>query len=218
MRNLLSILALAATIPACTFDAGGADADSVTPLRATLGHRAFLDLAGDSRVGVTATGPDGASMPDVTPTVTGGRAVLRSTEDGFVVVEYMNVKLADVEVPAGTFGARPITLTDLSLRLGTQVDIDGDWAPSGLSVTGAGTGDVLLDWSMLLEDGSHYQLATQKLAHAPFDVAVSVDDYGRLTATAWMSADGKLRTFADRVTLSDLSLAVVAERPGVSSR
>jgi hypothetical protein len=157
-------------------------------------------------------------MPAVTPVVTGGDAVLRSTDDGFVVVEKLRIKLADIEVPPGTFGNKPLKLTDVALRLGTQIDVDGDWAPSGVSVTGTGTGDLLLDWSLVLEDGTPYPLATQKLTEAPFDVSVGVDDYGRLVAAVWMSAGGKLRTFEDTVTLSDLSLAVVAARPGVSSR
>jgi hypothetical protein len=211
MRNLLSILALAVAIPACSYDTGGADPNA-TPLRSELGHRAFLDLARDSRIGVTATGPDGARMPDVNPTVTGGRAVLRSTEDGFLIVEDLDVKLADVTVPAGTFGDKPVKLTDLVLRLGTQIDIDGDWAPTGMSVSGEGTGDLLLDWSWILDDGTIYPLATQKLKSAPFQVQVREDAAGGLSAAVWMVQPGELRKFADRVTISDLSLAVVAAR------
>ena len=85
-------------------------------------------------------------------------------------------------------------------------------------MAGSGTGDLLLDWSLVLDDGSPYQLATQKLAERPFQVAVREDATGRLTAAVTMSADGMLRQFANSVTLRDLSLAVIAARPGVSSR
>lgn len=217
MRKLFPILALAAAIPACTFDAGGADADVANPLRANLARRAFLDLGNDSRVGVTATDPSGQPLPDVQPTVTGGRAVLRATDDGFVIVEDLDVKLADVTVQCEP-GAKPIHLTDLALRLGTQVDADGDWSPDGMTVAGEGSGDLLLDWSWLLDDGTIYPLATQKLSHAPFSLQIGQDDHGQLTAAVWMKQDGDLRTIADQVTLSDLSMAVVAVRPGLSTR
>jgi hypothetical protein len=210
MRNLLVTLALAAAIPACTYDATGVDPNK-TPLRQELGKRAFLDLGSDSRIGVTAIGPDGQVMKNVAPPVTGGRAVLRSTEDGFLVVEDLDVKLADVDVPAQDFG-KPIHLTDLVLRLGTQIDVDGDWDANGLAVTGEGTADILLDWSWRLDDGSLYPLATQKLSGAQFDVTAHDDGAGHLGAAVWMVKPGELRNFADRVMLRDLSVSVVAQR------
>ena len=164
---------------------------------------------------VTATGADGAPVEGVTPTITGGSAVLRATADGQLLVEDLDVTLDDIVVPAGELGPAPLHLTDVSLHLGTQIAVDAAWAPSGESVAGSGTGDLLLDWSLVLDDGSPYQLATQKLAERPFQVAVREDATGKLTAAVTMSADGELRQFADRVTLSDLSLAVVAIRPGV---
>jgi hypothetical protein len=210
MRNLLLTLTLAAAIPACTYDASGVDPNQ-TPLRQELGKRAFLDLGTDSRIGVTAIGPDGQAMKNVAPPVTGGRAVLRSTDDGFLVVEDLDVKLGDVDVPAQDFG-KPIHLTDLVLRLGTQIDVDGDWDPNGLAVDGEGTADLLLDWSWRLDDGSIYPLATQKLSKAQFEVSAHDDGTGRLTAAVWMVKPGELRKYADRVTLRDLSVAVMAQR------
>ncbi|HTJ42290.1 MAG TPA: hypothetical protein VL463_09370 [Kofleriaceae bacterium] len=210
MRNVLATTLFAAALSACAYDAGGVDPNA-TPLRSELGKRAFLDLGADSRIGVTAVGPDGHVMPGVAPAVNGGRAVLRSTDDGFVVVEDLDIKLADVDVPADTFG-KPIHLTNLVLRLGTQIDVDGDWADSGMSVTGTGKADLLLDWAWRLDDGSIYPLATQKLKDATFDVSARELDDGRLTAAVWMTKPGELRNFADRVMLRDLSLAVVAQR------
>ena len=211
MRNLLLTSVLAAAIlPACAYDSAGVDPNA-TPIRTELGKRAFLDLGSDSHIGVTAIGPDGQVMPNVAPHVTGGRAVLRSTEDGFLIVEDLAVKLADVDVPADAFG-KVIHLTDLSLRLGTQIDVDGDWDADGRYVTGEGTADLLLDWSWKLDDGTIYPLATQKLQNAQFDTSVREDATGGLTAAVWMTKPGELRNFADRVTLRDLSLAVVATR------
>jgi hypothetical protein len=218
MRKILLALALASVASACAFDSGGATPDTAEPLWRDLGHRAFLDLDPSSRIGVTATGPDGAPLEGVAPTITGGAAVLRATDDGTLLVEDLDVTLDDVIVPAGALGTVPIHLTDVSLHLGTQIAVDATWSPTGESVAGSGTGDLLLDWSLVLDDGSPYQLATQKLAERPFQVAVREDATGRLTAAVTMSADGELRQFADSVTLRDLSLAVIAARPGVSSR
>ena len=215
MRKLIPVLALAAAIPACTFDGSGSDPRD--PLRENLTHRAFLDLGASSRIGVTATGPDGQLMPEVAPAVTGGRAVLRATPDGVVIVEDLDVRLADVTVPCAN-GGRPVHLTDLALRLGTQVDADGNWSADGMSVAGDGTGDLLLDWSWVLDDGTIYPLATEKLSRAPFSLHIAQDDAGQLTAAVWMKQDGDLRTIADQVTLSNLSMAVVAVRPGLSTR
>jgi hypothetical protein len=211
MRKIITTLALAAAVPACAYDASGVDPDA-TPLRTALGKRAFLDLGTDSRVGVTAIGPDGKVMQNVAPDVTGGRAVLRSTEDGFLIVEDLDVKLADVTVPPMTFG-QPIHLTDVRLRLGTQIDEDGDWAPSGTYVTGEGKADLLLDWSWALDNGTIYPLATQKLSGALFETAVRMDDAGNLRADVWMTQPGEVKRIADTVTLSDLSMAVVAATP-----
>jgi hypothetical protein len=212
MRTLLLTATLAAaTIPACAYDGAGVDPNA-TPIRDTLGKRAFLDLGrADSHIGVTAIGPDGQVMPNVAPTVTGGRAVLRSTSDGFLIVEDLDVKLADADVPADAFG-KVIHLTDLQLRLGTQIDVDGDWSPDGMSVGGEGTADLLLDWSWRLDDGTIYPLATQKLQNAQFDTSVREDAAGGLNAAVWMTKPGELRNFADRVTLRDLSMAIVAAR------
>jgi len=218
MRKLFIALALATVVPACAFDSGGATTDSAEPLWRDLGHRAFLDLDPSSRIGVTATGPEGAPVEGVSPTITGGAAVLRATPDGTLLVEDLDVTLDDIVVPAGELGPAPIHLTDVSLHLGTQIAVDATWSPTGQSVAGSGTGDLLLDWSLVLDDGSPYQLATQKLAERPFQVAVREDDTGRLTAAITMSADGELRSFAGAVTLRDLTMAVVAARPGVSSR
>src|SRR5262249_28668483 len=104
----------------------------------------------------------------------------------------------------------PIHLTDVRLRLGTQIDEDGDWAPSGTYVHGEGKADLLLDWSWVLDNGTVYPLATQKLSGALFETAVREDAGGTLRADVWMTQPGEVKRIADTVTLADLSLAVVA--------
>jgi hypothetical protein len=80
-------------------------------------------------------------------------------------------------------------------------------------VTGSGKADLLLDWSWLLDNGTIYPLATQKLAGSLFETAVREDDAGNLHADVWMTQPGTVKQIAGTVTLSDLSLAIVATTP-----
>lgn len=212
MRTSLIVLAALGVVPACAYDAGGMDPATSTPLRRELGHRAMLDLRADSQVAVSASTQAGP-LDGVSPQIVGGRAVLRATEDGVLLVEDLDVALADVVVPAGTIGDDALHLTDVSLHLGTQIASTGDWADD--SVIGVGDADLLLDWSLVLPDGTPYQLATQKLRDQMFTVVVDRADDGALTAHVMTSAAGELRTFANRVTLSDLEVDVVAGRAAV---
>ncbi len=157
-----------------------------------------------------AASTDRGPLDGVSPRVVGGRAVLRATDDGVVLVEDLDVTLDDVIVPPGTVGTAPLHLTEVVLHLGTQIAAVGDWSDD--SVVGRGRADLLLDWSLVLPDGTPYPLATQKLRDQMFTVVVDRTAAGALTAHVLTSAAGELRTFADRVTLSDLEVEVVANR------
>jgi hypothetical protein len=209
MRSILALTLLAAAVPACAYDGAGIDEATANPLRRDLGHRAFLDLSTTSQIAVSAS-TDRGPLDGVSPTVVGGRAVLRATAEGVLLVEDLDVALDDVIVPPGTVGAAPLHLTEVVLRLGTQIAATGDWRDD--SVVGAGAADLLLDWSLVLPDGTPYPLATQKLSDQMFTVVVDRTATGALTAHVMTSAAGTLRTFANRVTLSDLQVEVVANR------
>ncbi|MCE9577673.1 MAG: hypothetical protein K8W52_31270 [Deltaproteobacteria bacterium] len=209
MRPIFAAVLLAAVVPACAYDGAGLEGTTANPLRHDLGHRAFLDLTADSQVAVSAS-TDHGPLDGVSPKVVGGRAVLRATDDGVVLVEDLDVALDDVVVPPGTIGTAPLHLTEVVLHLGTQIAAEGDWSEH--SVIGAGAADLLLDWSLVLPDGTPYPLATQKLRDQMFTVVVDRTDSGAITAHVMTSATGELRTFADRVTLSDLQVEVVANR------
>lgn len=209
MYKLPLLLSLASlSLAACAFEDDGLVSDS---LETQLHQRVFLDLAPSSTVGVVATDADGNPMPYVEPRVTGGRAVLRTTEDGWLLVEDLDVQLADVVIPPGAIGDDAVTLTEVGLHLGTQLAAEPYWAGDGDGAWGSGDADLLLDWSMVTSQGDVYPLATQLLGDAEFTVAVRRDEDGTLHAEVDTAIPGEVHRLTGLVTLSDLSIAVDAE-------
>lgn len=201
---LLASLALGA----CTFDGSGPGADE--DLEAQLQSRVFLDLAPSSRVGVCAFDADGNELPYVEPTVIGGRAVFRTTEDGWLLVEDLEVELADVTIPPGELGPEPIELVDVRLRLGTQLAAQPFWSGDGEAAWGSGDADLLLDWSWLTPDDGVYPLATQKLGAADFTVSVARAPDGNLSAQVATAVPGEVHRLNGLVVFEDLSVSVDA--------
>lgn len=209
--SLLAITALALGAGACTFDSAGADGDGGLDQR--LASRVYLDLAPSSEIGVCAFDADGNELPYVEPTVVGGRAVLRTTADGWLLVEDLDIALADVTVPPGELGPEPIELVDVRLRLGTQLAVEPFWAGDGEAAWGTGDADLLLDWSWLTPDGDVYPLATQRLGAAEFTVAVVRAPDGTLSAQVQTAVAGEVHRLDGLVTFADLSVAVDAVTP-----
>ena len=210
---LLTSTTLALGASACTFDGAGLGDESA--LGAQLESRVFLDLAPSSHVGVAAYDADGNQLPYVEPKVAGGRVVLRATPDGWLLVEDLDIRLEDVTIPAGELSTEPIQLSDIELRLGTQLAAEPFWAGDGRAVWGTGGADLLLDWSWLTPDGGAYPLATQQLGEAEFTLAVTLDEHDTLTAEVATAMPGQVHELTGLVTFEDLSIAVDAVQPHV---
>ncbi len=207
MHKLPLLLLSLLPMTACAFQDDGVANDS---LESQLHQRAFLDIAPSSTVGVVATDAEGEVMPYVEPRVIGGRAVLRTTEDGWLLVEDLEVQLADVVIPPGAIGDDAITLTDVDLHLGTQLATEPYWSADGEGAWGTGDADLLLDWSMVTSQGNAYPLATQMLGDADFTIGVRRADDGTITAQVDTAIPGEVHRLSGLVTLSDLSVAVDA--------
>ncbi len=212
LPKLLSLVTLAGTslgTAACAFEPDGGGGDG---LATQLRKRAFLDVSTESDVAVSATARGGQAL-DVAPSVLGGQAVLRTTEDGWLLVEDLEIPLADVTVPPGVLADRPVTFTDLALRLGTQLAVK-PLAPldtDAVSLVGWGDADLLLDWSMLSWDGKDvFPLAMRRIADAPFAVALELDADGALHASITARVDGVVDDLGELVVLRDLSVDVVS--------
>jgi hypothetical protein len=193
---------------ACGFTPEGGGEGLATQLR----KRAFLDVSTDSDVAVSATARGGQNL-DVTPGVLGGQAVLRTTTDGWLLVEDLEIPLDDVTVPAGVLADRPVVFTDLALRLGTQLAI-APLAPiddSDVSLIGRGDADLLLDWAMVSWDNQqHLPLAMRRIADVPFAVAVEMDTAGDLHASITARVDGVVDELGELVALRDLQVDVLS--------
>jgi hypothetical protein len=199
-----------ALVAACSFE----PTDGSSGLADQLRRRAFLDISTDSAVEVSATARGGQAL-DVDPTVLGGQAVLRTTEDGWLLVEDLDIPLDDVTVPAGLLSDRPVTFTDLYLRLGTQLAVPL-LAPLGDDTTalaGFGDADLLLDWAMLSWEGDVLPLAMRRIADAPFTVNLALDDEHRLHASINARVDGVVDELGELVVLRDLQVDVLSSAP-----
>jgi len=206
LGTTLGLLALGTS--ACSFEPDSGRPDLASQLR----KRAFLDISTDSDVAVSATGRGGQHL-DVAPSVLGGgEAILRTTEDGWLLVEELEIPLDDVTVPPGTLADRPVTFTNLSLRLGTQLAVRPSVPldDSAVALTGFGDADLLLDWAMLSWDGDVLPLAMRRIADAPFTVALEVDADNQLHAAINAHVDGVVDDLGELVVLRNLAVDVVS--------
>ncbi len=210
-RTQIAVVVGALILTGCAFDEGYVPANpDDQPLYSRLGGRETLTLEPTSLVGVVARDQQGNPLPCMQPDVTGGTTILRATDDGLLLVEYLDTELSDVTVGAGVVSSEPIHLTDLRLRLGTQIAFEPDWtASNGDRVVGTGVADLLLDWALVDDDGV-YPLATQRIRDAEFTVDVTLAEDGTLAAGVNTAVEGHIGSFANRIELADFSMAVTA--------
>lgn len=207
LRNLVIVASLAA-LSACTFDTEADLGVGEETLWWRLGSRETLSLQQPSTVGVRAEDRDGQELACVDPDVMGGRAVLRSTADGLLLVEALEVSLSDITIEQDVLGAkRPLHLTDVELRLGTQLVLDPEWLDD--YAVGAGTADLLMDWAVLTDDGNVHPLATQLIRDVEFEVEVRLEHDGSISAQVHTTVAGPIWDF-NVLEVSDLSVDVLA--------
>ena len=205
-----AIVAAVVALSGCAFDDSGDVLGQEESLHHRLGTRENLVLEPTSLVGIAAVDENGEPVPCVQPTVVGGTAVLRSTEDGLLLVEDLEIQMSDITIKEGLILEQDIHLTDIVLRLGTQIVIEADWADAGVRAQGSGTADLLLDWATVADSGNVYPLATQRLRDSEFLVDVVLNEDGTIGASVTSAVEGELASFTNKVQLSDFSMAVSA--------
>ncbi len=208
----ISMVVAAIMLTACTFDEGVEPTEART-LYSELGPRVSLDLEPTSLVGVVAVDGQGNSLRCVQPNVTGGRAVLRSTKSGLLLVEDLEIDMSDIVIESGVVYEAPIELTEIRLTLGTQIAIDPTWSDD--EAGGVASADLLLDWSVRGSNGDVNPLATKRMRDVEFKVDVALAPDGTITATVNTSVEGRLGGFANKIELSDFSMAVKAASPAI---
>lgn len=212
LHKTFAVVVASVVLTGCAFEDEGPEPVGQESLYQRLGTRETLSLEPTSLVGVMAYDKAGNVLPCVQPNVVNGKAVLRATEDGLVLVEALDIELTDVKIAEGVLHSEEVNLTDLRLRLGTQLVIEQPtWGEAQLSAFGGGQADLLLDWAVLTDDGDIYPLATQKLRSADFAVNVVLNYDGTIAANVATAVDGELGNFANRISLADFSMAVNAK-------
>ena len=198
-----------ALLTGCSFDTEGTlSADG--NLYERLGHRESLSLVEPSEVGVTAYDRNGATVPCIQPAVTAGDAVVRVTADELLLLEKLDIVLSDVVLKPGVVHPeQPIRLTDVRMRLGTQLVIEPIWSDDYMFAAGTGRADLLLDWAVLDDDGDVLPLATQKLRDVEFEVAARQTGTGEIVIDVLSVHPGTLWDFT-AVEVADLDMAVFA--------
>ena len=170
--------------------------------------RAYLDVAPTSAIAVTAIA-HGQAQP-LTPTIVGGEVVARTTADGYLLIEDLTLPLADVTVPAGMFGPRPVRFTDLALSLGTQLAVPIAADGPADAIAGFGRADLILAWALVADDGTAWPLGLRRAPRTTFTVAVTADDDGTLRADLAARIDGTAVEVAAGAALRDLTLTVTS--------
>jgi hypothetical protein len=187
--SLVTVPAALAATAACGFAPTG---DPAT-MTERLAGRATLAVVPGSQLDVTATSTTGATA--LAPEIVDGELVVRTTADGYLLVEKLTLPLADVTVPAGLVGPTPVTFTDLTVRLGTQLAI-------ALPDPDAAVLHLVLDWAAVLGG----------MPRAPSRSRSAGRD-GALTAKLSTAVDGPAVLVAGGYQLRDLRLDVLGDAP-----
>lgn len=203
-RSNLPLVAGALSVAACGFTPTG-DAPALAD---RLAARAHLSVTADSTVDATALAR-GRAEP-IAPPVIGGQVVVRTTADGYLLVEDLTLALGDVTLPAGMLGEAPVRFTDLALTLGTQLAVPVADAPDAAALVGTGRADLVLDWALVDADGRLLPLGLRRAPRVPFTVAVTADADGTLRADLASRIDGTAVTIDGTAAIRDVALTVAS--------
>ncbi len=201
--RLATLSATLAATAACGFDPAGAPEALVDRLAA----RAHLAVTSASDLDATAVASGHALA--IAPAITGGEVVVRTTADGYLLVEDLTLPVADVTLPAGMIANREVRFTDIVLRLGTQLAVPLPADGPADALVGTGRADLILDWALVDPDGTVVPLGLRKAPRTRFAVAVTTDAAGALRADVAAHVDGTAMVITATAALRDLSLAVV---------
>jgi hypothetical protein len=200
MKHLAPVAAVVLSA-ACGFAPTG---DPVS-LAERLSDRAYLEVDPTSQVDATAIASGRALS--VAPAIVDGALVVRTTDDGYLLVEDMTLPLTDVTVPSGMFGPAPVRFTDLTVSLGTQLAVPLP-ADSGAALAGSGRADLILDWAMVDRSGRIIPLGMRRAPRAQFTVAIHEGKGGTLHAELATQLDGVAIAIIDGAALTDVALAI----------
>lgn len=140
--------------------------------------------------------------------VLGGRAFLQTAPDDTLVLHDLTVLVGDAHLPPQRLPPRGLTIASIHIALADPTPFETEWLGDN-ELFASTRADLLLDWSMVLRDGSEHHLAQERLEGARIDVHAFLDADGDVVTTTDVVLD-EVHHWAGLVTLSNLSLELDA--------
>lgn len=152
----------------------------------------------------TARGTAGQTEADIDLLVTGGSIELWAPSDGLLVVQDLEVELADVVVPPEVLPPQGAYLTGVGARLATPVSVDV--TEQGGTVSVIASLDLEAHWALASADGTVFPMSRISLDKVPFSLEISRNALGRLEARLVGFRDGPFWRWAGTLELGDLTV------------
>lgn len=201
------VLALLAACQGQGYDDWG-DPEAATLLE-QLGAGATIEIApstadGGSFAVTRATALRAGASAEVALPILGGLADLRATRDGLLVLESLEVELADALIPPELFPPSGLQLTDLRLVLEGPAVFTAEESPGRL--TAIGVLDLRAEWAIGLGDGRSSALQPLRLEALPVSLDIVRDAHGALSLRMVAFRDGSFWRWAETFELTDLAV------------
>lgn len=217
----LAVLLLCAALPlaACTAAGSNTSGEIPAPTSSTLRelqHGVELTvLPGVSTVTLEARWNRGDAWTEssVELGLRGGHIALSADDLGVVQVEDIQIDIGDVLISSDQL-ASDIHLTDVSVHQTEARWCDvNDWSEDRKSCNAWLQANLVLDWSLVTEDGSTVPLGAQELVDIPMQIDLSDGKRG-LEARLRVDGPGTLWTWANIVEFHTLQLDIGTDTIG----
>lgn len=152
-------------------------------------------------------GRDGWSSGTADVTIERGYLRTELDELGRLRIDELEIALAPIALE-GVF-SKPAELRDVRLRLADRASTDATWTSADDAVATLSMA-LDFDWSLVLDGGEPYPLATQHLPPIGVDVVLDGDG-GHVEATIEVDATGELWSWADILEITELALSLDAQ-------
>jgi len=136
--------------------------------------------------------------------VAGGQVVVWRGLDELIHLEKANVVLSDVLVEPDDFPPSGLHLTEVELALDRPVSGAPEWADDDDTAVLRGEIDLVLHWSVILDDGRVHPLASQRLRDLPIQLELFRVGQGAVGLHLSATRDGLVWSWGSFVELYDL--------------